>query len=822
MMTKNSFCFIKLPVMRGWLLCVAMLCCVKVHSQVLEPLGNGLPSKVLAAYASGQDYLALFSDESTQDTSDCVLAHWNGVYWSYYPGLAKPDAVKSINADYKFNCVVLYRDTFYVGGFISGASRDADIAVRHLFKWDGSRWITDNSVVKSKNDGIMSMTVFDDKLVVAGKFLDVINGKLVNNIAIYDGTTGQWGFLGSSNTTQGSDGAIKALQVLGNRLYIAGDFQNFAGTYTGNIAYYTASNQTWGGIGSPFNGAVEQLAVFADKLAGLGQHSGQAEIREFNGNWSQALRFDTFTRASFNTIAGAGNTLLIGGDFLYNGNGSSVLRYENGEFSLTGNRINGLFYLGQRGSEAFIWGEFTEQNTGLRRICKIENNAGDIAGIVFYDKNQNCVNDGNDLSIGMVTVRFTSIKSGKMWFSVTDNKGKFAAALPEDDYNIQVFAGRHWVNSCPGNFASSVKKGEYSMVNLSQYMAPNVRDIEIKTGIVTAGSVKPGDRVKSAITLRNSGNTVIDGSTLHLIHDVRLADFSSDSIPDNYAGNEAVWSISRLEPGEIRSIPFWFKVPADAQPADRYSVSIKTGSAFTSADAFKEDNTDTLQLKLMENGTGAVTKSSLKGDDVDFRVRELSYHVKFTNTSKSFVKRLVMLDTVDANLPMSRVVITNLYPTDALVRTEKGNILVVEFPNANLAALESNPALASGFISYKIELTSDLKTGQYFYNRANGDFDSRWKASSNMVMVLAKNPSAGIRNLHANTVKLWPNPVSDQLSLRFPAGTKGIAEITDNAGKTLLCKTITDSQMQWDVSVLKPGMYFLKTASGISGFQVVR
>jgi hypothetical protein len=822
MMTKNSFSIAKLPFVRAVAFLVLMSGFLGAKSQVLQPLGSGLPSKVAAAYASGQDYLALFSDETTQDTSDFIVARWNGAYWSYYPGLYKPDAVKTIDAQYTFNCVVLYRDTMYVGAYISGAKKDTDIPVSHLYKWNGEKWITDNSVVKSKNDGIVAMTVFDDKLVVAGKFLDVINGNIVNNIAIYDGSKGQWGFLGSSNTSQGSDGAIKALQVLGNRLYIAGDFQNFAGTFTGNIAYYTGSNQTWGGIGSPFADKVDQLAVFADKLAALGFSSDKPEIREFDGNWSTALRLDTFTKAAFTTIAGSGSTLLIGGEFLYNGNGSSVLGYENGKFKTTGNRILGTFALGQRGSEAFIWGDFTEQNTGLKRICKVENNAGDIAGLVFYDKNQNCLNDASDLPLVMKTVRFTSIKSGKMWFAVTDDKGKFAAALPEDDYNIQVFAGRHWVNSCPGNFASAVKKGEYSMVYLSQYMAPNVNDVEVKTNVIVSGAIKPGDEVKGVITLKNTGNTVINGPTLHLVHDPRLTMFSADSTPDNYSGTEAIWSITRFEPGSSRSIPFTFKIPADAQISDRFPVYLRTGSTFTAADAFKGDNTDTLQLKLMENGNAAVTKSSLKGDDVDYRVRELTYHVNFTNTSKSFVKRLVMLDTVDANLPMSRVVITNLYPADAMVRTEKGNILVVEFPNANLAALESNPASASGFITYKIELTSDLKTGQYFYNRANGDFDSRWKASSNMVTVLAKNSFTAVNRIVVNPVKLWPNPVTDRLNIVFPNHTKGMAEIRDNSGKILLSKAITGQLIQWDVSVLKPGMYFLKTPAGISGFQVIR
>ncbi|MBM3919679.1 MAG: T9SS type A sorting domain-containing protein [Sphingomonadales bacterium] len=820
MMTKNSFIFANLPFVRIATFLILMFACLGAKAQVLEPLGSGLPSKVTAAYASGQDYLALFSDETTQDTSDYIVARWNGAYWSYFPGLYKPEAVKTIDGQYTFNSLALYRDTLYVGAYISGAKQDAAMPVSHLYKWNGEKWITDNSVVKSKNDGIVAMTVFDDKLVVAGKFLDVINGNLVNNIAIYDGAKGQWGFLGSSNTSQGSDGVIRALQVLGNRLYIAGDFQNFAGTFTGNIAYYTASNQTWGGIGSPFADRVEQLAVFSDKLAALGINTGKSEIREFDGNWSQALGLDTFSRAGFSTIAGSGNTLLVGGDFLYNGNGSSVLGYENGRFKTTGNRIQGTFALGQRGSEAFIWGDFTEQNTGLKRICKIENNAGDIAGLVFYDKNQNCLYDGADLPLGMRTIRFSNIKTGKMWFAVTDDKGKFAAALPEDDYNIQVFSGRHWVNSCPGNFASSVKKGEYSMVYLSQYMAPNVSDVEVKTEVIVSGAIRPGDDVKAVITLKNSGNTVINGPTLHLLHDARLTSFTADSAPDNYSGTEAIWSITRFEPGSTRNIPFTFKIPSDAQSTDRFPVYLKTGTAFTSADAYKGDNTDTLQLKLMDNGTAAVSKSSLKGDDVDFRVRELTYHVNFTNTSKGFVKRLVMLDTVDVNLPMSRVVITNLYPTDALVRTEKGNILVVEFPNANLAALESNPAAASGFITYKIELTADLKTGQYFYNRANGDFDSRWKASSNMVTVLAKNPFASVKRTVENPIKLWPNPVSNQLNLVFPIHTEGIAEITDNSGKVLLRKAISGKEMQCDVTALKPGMYFLKTPAGISGFQV--
>jgi hypothetical protein len=146
----------------------------------------------------------------------------------------------------------------------------------------------------------------------------------------------------------------------------------------------------------------------------------------------------------------------------------------------------------------------------------------------------------------------------------------------------------------------------------------------------------------------------------------------------------------------------------------------------------------------------------------------------------------------------------------------------VEFPNANLAALESNPALASGFLTYRIELTTDLAAGRFFYNRANGDFDSRWKASSNMVIVQAKNPFATVRKIGVSQVKIWPNPVSDQLNVILPDRVSGMVEITDNSGRLLLRKAISGNQMQLDISMLKPGLYFLKTPMGVSAFQVNR
>lgn len=820
-MTLAKFISPKLRVLKYGLIFILMLMSGAVSAQVLEPLGAGLPSRVVAAYAAGNEYLALFADDETPDTSDYIVARWNGAYWSYFPGLYKPNAVRTVDGNYNYNSVVLYRDTMYVGAFISGSKRDADEDVSHLYKWNGNRWENDLSVIKSRNDGIVAMTVFDGKLIVAGKFHNSINGKKVDNIAAFDGNTGKWDFLGSNDGEQGTDGTIRCLQASGNRLYIAGDFQQFAGALTGNIAYYTASNGGWGGIGSPFGLRVDELASYNGKLAALGMNSyHQVEIREFDGQWSQPVSFADFQQAAPRTIAGAGDILLIGGSFILNDNGTSVLRLENGKLYSTGNRIIGYFKLGQRGDHAFIWGSYKEQNTGLSNINRIETNAGEIAGYLFFDKDQNCIFGHDDVPLKMISVRFTEMSSGKSYFTVSGPDGRFAAALPEGNYNIDVFPGRHWINPCSGNYASSVQRGMYSFVSLGQYMAPNISDLEVHSAALMPPQLNAGDKIRIAVTVKNTGSAAINGQTLHFRHSLRLGSFSSDPEPANYANGDATYSLTSLEPFSSRTFLITMSLPADANESDRFGCEIKTGTQFTALDAYQPDNYDTVTVQLQNKGKAAVIKSGLNGEKVDKTVRSLTYHVDFTNTGNSMVKRLVMLDTVDVKLPMARVKIDGLYPAEANIRTEKGNILVVEYPNANLSTFEANPAFASGYMRYSIELKSDLRPGDYIYNRASGDFESRWKASSNMVTVLVNNPSAGMRTISTEFATMSPNPVADLLNIQFREKQTGQVVLYSLNGKVMSSQVVNGIQLKVNTAEIPPGIYLIKTPAGSAKIQI--
>ena len=248
-------------------------------AQVLQPLGTGLPGKVVASYSTDTEIFALYEDVETPKLNDYTLARWNGVFWQLYPGLETPEPVEVTEGVYNFHSIVLYKNTIYVGAYIANASKDAEVPVTHLYKWSESKqsWVPEIGVVDTRNNGIVTMSVFDDKLMIAGEFESTVAGKNIQNIAVFDGN--QWDYMGTSDMVQGANGLIRTLQPLGNRLYMAGDFTTFAGVSTGNIAYYTAANGGWGGIGSPFTGEIIDMATYNGTLAVLGtQSNGDREV----------------------------------------------------------------------------------------------------------------------------------------------------------------------------------------------------------------------------------------------------------------------------------------------------------------------------------------------------------------------------------------------------------------------------------------------------------------------------------------------------------------------------------------------------------------
>ena len=803
------FCLVALPFLKA---------------QVLQPLGTGLPGRVVASYASDQAFFALYEAIETPAENDYNLAKWDGVTWTVYPGLETPQPIIPTEGTYNFHSIAYFQGDIYVGAYIANASKDAEIPVTHLYKWseNSQKWVPEIGVVDTRNNGIISMTVFDGRLIVAGKFQSTVNGNSVQNIAAYDGT--EWTYLGTNNLDQGANGIIRSLMVVKDRLYIAGDFDRFAGDLTGNIAYYTASNGGWGGIGSPFDGEILELASFGDQLAALGKNTqGNNEVRTFKVNWSNPIDFDSFTVAKPITISGLSDYLLIGGDFVKNSSGSSLLRYQNNQIAFTGNRLTGNFKLGQRGSGAFVWGDFLEQNTDIKYFSSLEFATGNLNGDLFYDVNNNCIKDDGEIGIPQSIIRLINKANSNSYFAVTDDFGHFSIGLPEGEYQIEHVSKRHMTSLCKGNYATQIRNGRYSNVSLAEYMNSDIADLEVSFNPIYPNDLKAGDTVSAIIQVKNHGANAVNNGTIHLTHALPLSDFYSKPAADDYNGISAIFTLDELNPFESKAIFVRFTMPFAATTDDDYEIEIKTGSLLSLKDVTPADNSlkGSLSIGKRGNPSGAVNKTSDFGLEIPQNQRTWTYTVDFKNTSSQLVNKAVMIDTLSSDLPMRRVVLNSFYPEKAHYSIQQGRILVVTFDPANLKTLESSPTNAAGWVRYSIDLYQDLPVNSKISNIAYMDFDSKWKANSENCEVAVVQGSSGIQNPSKIALDIYPNPTQQNLTVNWLTNELGSDWLLYNSMGQISARGIIQNTTQ-EISLgnLPEGLYFLQTPGSLSKVQI--
>ena len=153
-----------------------------------------------------------------------------------------------------------------------------------------------------------------------------------------------------------------------------------------------------------------------------------------------------------------------------------------------------------------------------------------------------------------------------------------------------------------------------------------------------------------------------------------------------------------------------------------------------------------------------MVKTSNDGARIDYQRKKWKYRVDFTNVSADFVKRTVMIDTIDVKLPLQRINVTGFYPAQTKLSMQQGKILVVDFPTANLSAYEANPSQAVGFVEYEVELVNQLSVGTQVKNVAYVDFDSKWMDHSANCMVKLDDLTATEKFNKQSHFGISPNP----------------------------------------------------------------
>jgi trimeric autotransporter adhesin len=161
--------------------------------------------------------------------------------------LVRLSASQRIRLGFTFGRRIIYAlaiagTNIYVGGDFSGISQTADfsniVAATNLAKWDGSKW---SAVGGGVNGIVRALAVKDGELFVGGNFTTA-GTTGVSAIARWDGTN--WSDLGGGvHPANANFPAVRALQFIGDRLYVGGNFDSAGGVAAPNIAEF--NNGQW-------------------------------------------------------------------------------------------------------------------------------------------------------------------------------------------------------------------------------------------------------------------------------------------------------------------------------------------------------------------------------------------------------------------------------------------------------------------------------------------------------------------------------------------------------------------------------------------------
>jgi hypothetical protein len=400
-------------------------------------------------------------------------------------------------------------------------------------------------------------------------------------------------------------------------------------------------------------------------------------------------------------------------------------------------------------------------------------------------------------------------------------------ALPSGDYSINHMLPRHMYASCSGNFATNITAGKYSSVSLGEYMDPTIKDLEVTLTPVYPTLVNPGDKVKFLLKIKNHGAASLTGPTIHVQHANQLTGFTSSPAADNYDifNTEATYSLVDFKPFETRYVEMSLTLPENATAADKYLVQVKTGSLFTTNDNFSTDNFDSLRLQIGKRShvTNTVSKTSSKGDSIDFRTTSWSYRVDFNNTSSKSVNKAVMIDTLSSSLPLQRLLLTSFYPLNAKYYIQGGNTLVVCFNPANLSPVEQNSQSSFGWVEYQVDLYQKLPLNTTVDNIATVDFDGIWNSRSNNCQVQMVDPYASVKDLNGHIRQIRPNPATSSVFVKWlPLEMNQNWQILDALGQVVLQGNCNNAESEINITSLTTGIYFLKTSLGVSIISVAR
>jgi uncharacterized repeat protein (TIGR01451 family) len=377
--------------------------------------------------------------------------------------------------------------------------------------------------------------------------------------------------------------------------------------------------------------------------------------------------------------------------------------------------------------------------------------------------------------------------------------------------------------------------GTLGVLNVPEYYQSNPVDITVaendqQTGIIipiTTDEVisdisvdlfslepnRPGFEASYQAHVSNVGTICQDDVNLSLSFPDYVEIVSSGNPDLIFSGNTATMEIGEVCP--FGPIEFNFVILLD----DTVSLgTILEATAIvtpTDGDANELNNTFTSSVIVVgsyDPNDKQVSATTI-GDEFLEDGAPLKYTIRFQNTGTFYAERVVIADTIDADLDLNSLQIISTSHDMQLVR--EGNVLYFEFDQIFLPDSTTDFDGSIGHVRYEITPLSGFSEGDLIENTAYIYFDFNEPIITNTVVTSFQNPLSISNEIEFET-RLFPNPASQSITISWAQDVEvDRIEIYDLSGRLIQSQSVsTGKSYTVELNDLTDGMYLINLISG--------
>lgn len=426
-----------------------------------------------------------------------------------------------------------------------------------------------------------------------------------------------------------------------------------------------------------------------------------------------------------------------------------------------------------------------------------------LKGLTFNDLNGDGLMNGAEPIAPGATV---NVEPGGL-LTASDQSGLFIALPGVGSFTVTRAAQPYWTVTTPPQTSALLFYGDTDSLDAIGAVAiPGMYDLRAQ---VACSQSSPGFLTTCWCHVHNVGTEAQTASlSLSLDSDQSFASFVIP--PDNVVGNDAVWSVPSVQPGETWSVMLSTATGTTVSLGTDVEHTVSVSPEF--ADLTIADNTATwndVVVGSYDPNDKMVRPTVLNWAEVAAGT-PVEYTIRFQNTGTAPAHTVIISDSLSADLQWDSFEM--LSSSHAHIWWVQNGVVYFRFDNIMLPDSNSNEPASHGFVKFRMQPRTDLMPGASVANRARIYFDYNGAITTNQA-VFEVATSTGLGENEDAVLAVWPNPATDRVHVTGAVdGT--VLQLFDVTGRVVLKEVAQGGGTVIDIGDLSGGLYMVRPVTG--------